>query len=345
MKHRHRIVFALAVGGLALVLGEAFIWLASPSEYLYPRYQFSAGYGLVPFPNVTMVHGIPRRFQYRYTVGADGCRGEVPDPGDARHPVVVTLGDSYTFGMGVSDGEEYPAVMQRFLGETASVVNLGGPGWGLTQEVRRFVELGEAYDPEIVVLQFCANDPEDNLTNRVSLVENGELVFVPSENSLNVIKKYLSRSFLQRTQIYNFMRTRASRALLARLARREEARLAPQPAPGAGREATSLEQVYIDLLEVFCERVCSSGRRLILISVDHQLDQFPGIARAVRDLDDRGRLQYVDMLEFLRGSEPYASPEGHIWGTRAHAIVGEALAGEVAGIVAHPDSGADCAQQ
>jgi hypothetical protein len=31
-----------------LILGEILIGLASPSEYLYPRYEFSAEYGLIP---------------------------------------------------------------------------------------------------------------------------------------------------------------------------------------------------------------------------------------------------------------------------------------------------------
>ena len=324
---------------VALLLGEALVWLASPSEYLYPRYQFSADYGLLPFPNVTMVHGIPRRFQLRYTVGAMGCRGDVPAPLDVTGPVVVTLGDSYAFGMGVSDGEEFPAVMRRALSGTAEVVNLGSPGWGLTQEIRRFVETGEAYDPDVVVLQFCANDPDDNLANRVTRLDAGELTFISSENSLNWIKKYLSRSFVQRTQLYNFLRTRASRAVLARMARREEARLAPAAAVTAGDGAPSQkERVHIELLEAFAARLHADRRTPILIAVDGQLEQFPGIERAVRDLDARGLLHYIEVRDWLEGLAPYRSPEGHVWGTRAHAAIGTELARVAVSHVAGADT-------
>lgn len=332
-------LFAVLVTAVALVLGEALLWLASPSEYLYPRYRFSAEYGLLPFPNVTMVHGIPRRFQFRYTVGDMGCRGDVPASAEAGSPAVVTLGDSYAFGMGVSDGEEFPAVMRRALAGTAEVVNLGSPGWGLTQEIRRFVETGESYDPVVVVLQFCSNDPDDNLANRVTRLDDGEFVFVSSENSLNWIKKYLSRSFVQRTQLYNFMRTRASRAVLARMARNEETQLvSAETARPAGHGPTAKERVYIDLLEAFARRLHADGRVLLLIAVDGQLEQFPGIERAVRDFDARGLLRYLEARDWLAGLAPYHSPEGHVWGTPAHAAVGEGLAGVVRTIVASADS-------
>jgi hypothetical protein len=42
-------------------------------------------------------------------------------------------------------------------------------------EIRRYYDTGAAYDPRIVVLQFCDNDPSDNLANRVTVVENGNL--------------------------------------------------------------------------------------------------------------------------------------------------------------------------
>ncbi|HEU4365823.1 MAG TPA: SGNH/GDSL hydrolase family protein [Candidatus Krumholzibacteria bacterium] len=339
MKRRHRILFAAAVITVALVLGEALVWWASPSEYLYPRYQFSGEYGLLPFPNVTMVHGIPRRFQYRYTVGDMGCRGDVPRPGEVSGPAVVTLGDSYAFGMGVADGEEFPAVMRRALAGSAEVVNLGSPGWGLTQEIRRFVETGEAYDPGVVVLQFCSNDPDDNLANRVTRLEDGAFTFVSSENSLNWIKKYLSRSFVQRTQLYNFLRTRASRAVLARMARREEAQLvAAAPVSGGEGGPTAKERVHNHLLEAFAERLHADGRVLILISVDGQLGQFPGIERAVHDLDARGLLRYAEARDWLAGLAPYQSPEGHVWGTSAHAAIGEGLAVVVRDILAEAGS-------
>jgi hypothetical protein len=323
---------------IMLVLGEIVIGLASPSEYLYPRYQFSSEYGLIPFADVTMVHGIPRRFEFRYTVNAMHSRGEVVEPHKSGLPAVVVLGDSYSFGMGVSDGDEYPTVMRSYLlsGRVADVVNLGEPGWGLTQEIRRYYDTGAAYDPRIIVLQFCANDPFDNLDNRVTVVENGEFKFVDSANSLNVAKKYLSRSFVQRTQLYNFFRTRASHLVLDRITQQKATKLNAASSDTAKADVVpGVERAYIELLVTFAAKLHGEGRALWVIAVDHQLEQFPHIRQAVHDLDTRGELRYIEVVEWLTGAGPYASPEGHVWGVRAHHIIGRHLASDVSDALAN----------
>jgi hypothetical protein len=323
---------ALIVVGASLALAELLIYLASPAEYLYPRYQFSAQYGLIPFANVRMVHGVPRRYQFHYTVNSMQSRGNVVAPGASGLPAVVVLGDSYAFGMGVDDGEEFPSVMGRALAGRADVVNLGSPGWGLTQEIRRYHDTGAAYDPRIVVLQFCGNDPDDNLINRVTRVEGGEFVFVDSGNSLNLTKKFLSRSFLQRTQLYNFFRARASTLAQAVIVRRQASRLdaaAPDSAR-AGGGVPAAERVYAELLEALAAHLHAEGRALWIISVDRQLKEYPRVDATVKALAAQGNLRYVEVLDWLRGHEPYHSAEGHVWGSVAHRVIGERLAAEVA---------------
>ena len=324
---RFGLVLAAVVSAFALVLGEALIWVASPTEYMHPRYQFSSHYGLIPFPDVVMVHGIPRKYEFRYTVNHQQCRGAatVTDPSI---PTVVVLGDSYGFGMGVEDGQEFPAVMGRALQGQWNVVNLSSPGWGLTQEIRRFYELGVSHDPRVVVLQYCSNDPDDNLANRVTMVQDGDFVFVDSDNPLNWVKKYLSKSFVQRTQLYNFARARASRTLLPRQVAHEAAQLQVASTEPA---ATPQERVYIELLSTFAGKLAATGRHLVLISVDGQLAEAPTIHRAVLDLHSQGVLEYVEVLDWLEGRQPYGSPEGHIWGAPAHHVIGEELAARIAG--------------
>jgi hypothetical protein len=323
------LLMAVVTVAVMLCLGEVLLGIVSPSEYLYPRYDFSPEYGLIPIANAVMVHGVPRKYEYHYTVNSMRSRGEVVQPGASGLPAVVVLGDSYSFGMGVSDGEEFPSVLREHLKGRADVINLGEPGWGLTQEIRRYYELGAAYQPRIVILQFCANDPDDNLANRVTLVENGEFKFVDSGNSLNIAKKYLSRSFVQRTQLYNFLRVRASRVLLERLVRNEESRLEASQADSAKTGVPATETVYVELLDAFASHLHTEGRQLWFISVDDHLDQFPRIAAAIRDLDTSGDLRYIEVMDWLSGLPPYHSPEGHTWGTPAHKVIGEHLAAAV----------------
>ncbi len=338
---------ALAIGGLAvaLVIGELIVWWLRPTEYLYPRYEVSPQYGLIPFANVVMVHGVPRRFELRYSTNPDRSRGEdVVAAEDAAPHAVAVLGDSYTFGMGVSDGEEYPAVMRRELGSEWTVLNLASPGWGLTQQIRRYYDVGAAYDPEVVVLQFGGNDPEDNIINPVTRVRGGEFVYGESEHTLNWAKRMLSRSILQRSQLYNFVRVRASRLQHARQTRSSVPAAKTSvagligSAPEQSAQPSPQEKIYVELLTTFADRLVRERRTLFLISVNRHLELFPYIQATVRELDASGKLHYEEVVDWLAGMSGYDSPDGgHSWGTRAHAVIGERLAGVVAAASAEKD--------
>lgn len=86
--------------------------------------------------------------------------GQRTVPGKARGGrTVVCLGDSCTFGVGVDDGETFPASMQRLLG--ARCLNAGVPGYSAFQG-RRALQSGiEKWRPDAVVLQFGFNDAAD----------------------------------------------------------------------------------------------------------------------------------------------------------------------------------------
>lgn len=123
---------------ISLVVGELIVRLFSPAPYMYPRYKYSQKYRFTLFENTRMEHGFPGKFKFYYTINEHGYRGRpVAFDNDGSRRNVVVLGDSYTFGMGVNDGEEYPAVLGDILGERYGVVNLGNPGWGLTQDRHR----------------------------------------------------------------------------------------------------------------------------------------------------------------------------------------------------------------
>ncbi len=311
------------------VLGEVVLRVVSPTEYMYPRYKFSPEYGITLFANTSMVHVSPGKFKYRYGVNELGYRGpatEVADHYD--RPNVLLLGDSYTFGMGVDDGEEYAIHLQHALADRANVINLGTPGWGLTQQVRRYLELGRRYQPAAVVLQFCANDPSDNFANRVARVENGEIVLATSDNSMNVVKKYLSRSIIQRSQLYNFFRGRVAGLLERRHVNRTERKLDDGGDSDDG--VSPREGFYNDLLDAFVRTLHEDGVPLVMIAVNGQLDRFPAIAAHVGQLADAGDIDYVEVLDVVDSTDAFRSPEGHVWGVRAHYEIGKYLAPKLA---------------
>src|SRR5262249_4818929 len=129
-------------------LGEILVRTLSPVDSLYPRYQFSSKYGLQLYENIRMVHTFPGRYKFVYTTNEYGYRGKAIPPSRYNgKKVVLILGDSNSFGIGVNDGEEYPSRLAKQIGEDYIVVNLANPAWGLTQEIRRYYDFGILYYP------------------------------------------------------------------------------------------------------------------------------------------------------------------------------------------------------
>jgi hypothetical protein len=76
---------------------------------------------------------------------------------------IVGIGDSVMFGMGVSDGEQYLAVLENQLNQTLpgrrwEVINTAVPGYNTVMEVETLREKGLKYQPDIVIIGFVSND-------------------------------------------------------------------------------------------------------------------------------------------------------------------------------------------
>lgn len=310
---------------LTVILGELMVRWLSPQRSLYPRTQYSRDYGFLPYADTEMVNEVPGRWRFVYRTNAQGHRGPLlPLSNRYLRPVVVLLGDSYTFGVGVDDGQEYAQPLRQALAGRFDVVNLGVEGWGLTQEIRRFYELGQLYQPAVVVLQFCANDPSDNLLNAVTEVQDGRFMFRPSSSGLESLKRYLSQSLLQRSQIYNLLREVGyglwrGREVQAQMRVGTAAPGAQTPADEAG---------YIALLDLFAADLQRRGIRLVMFAVDGQLERFPALRDRVKSLHAQHRLHYVELMDWFVGTEIEKSPEGH-WAASVHRTVAARLAAEL----------------
>ena len=131
---------------------------------------------MLPLAEIT--NQLPGRWRFVYHTNEYGYRAPMPAVSNVYDlPHVVVLGDSNTFGEGVNDGEEYCAVLARMFQGQAEIVNLGVPGFGLTNEIRTFYEFGVLFQPSVVVLQFAANDPDDNFYEKVTTFADGRFRF------------------------------------------------------------------------------------------------------------------------------------------------------------------------
>jgi hypothetical protein len=331
MKMKKSILW-IAMLSLALVVsvvgGELFVRFFAPQVVISPRWKYSEDYGAVLYGNARMIHSVPGQFEYSYSVNEYGYRGKViPVSNIYERDNIVVLGDSYAFGTACNDGEEFPAVMQSLLNPDYDVINLSVGGYGLTQEIRRFYEFGMLFAPKIVILQFCKNDPADNLYNKVTEVHGGRFVFRRTNNPVAWLKDYLSQSVIQRSQLYNFFRSRLYWAVRADVIVDAHANLQKDQGSTTDTTASVEEQFYNELLEAFASDLNRRGIRLLMISVNGQLDRCPSIARSVRTLERQGMLEYVEIVPWFEGlkSSDYLSPEGH-WGSKAHLIIAQNLA-------------------
>lgn len=172
---------ALLAGSLALALGGAELVLRAllgDGYEIHPQGLYSADpvVGYVPTPNFA---GTFAREEYEHGVriGESGLRGEDPRPRRPETYRIVCLGDSFTWGLGVADDEAYPHLLEqrlsrRFPGVDVQVLNAGVPGYGTADELRYFGSRVEALDPDLVIVQFLAeNDFNDNRQPALGRVE------------------------------------------------------------------------------------------------------------------------------------------------------------------------------
>lgn len=71
---------------------------------------------------------------------------------------ILVMGDSLSAGYGLSDGEEWPALLQNKLGKNHTVVNASISGETTQGGLQRFAALMQTHQPHIVILELGAND-------------------------------------------------------------------------------------------------------------------------------------------------------------------------------------------
>ena len=89
------------------------------------------------------------------TIEASGLRRTGAPPAGSPAPILA-VGDSFTFGDEVSDGETWPSQLQHLIDRP--VLNAGVSGYGFDQIVLRAEALVPFYRPEAVVVAFIADD-------------------------------------------------------------------------------------------------------------------------------------------------------------------------------------------
>jgi hypothetical protein len=279
---------------------------------------FDAVLGWRPLPNVKKVGdiwGVKRPA----TTNSDGWR-------DREHPATkppgtrraVAIGDSFTFGVRVDDGERFTDLLGNPT-DSLDVLNLGVAGYGLDQELRLLETHVARYGPDDVILTiFVGNDLNDIRYERLYswpkpyfALEAGRLVPRPPRATWDIHVR--SASYLVE---FLYQRAFGSSA----------ARVAP-------------ELVSVDSLALFDSifgRIAAVTTRMgaqLLVVVAYPPGQVRGdpsaFARHVAAALDSAKIPWVDTRATFHAVPNAASvlygAESNHWNPRGHALVADAV--------------------
>ncbi|MBW2968463.1 SGNH/GDSL hydrolase family protein, partial [Candidatus Woesearchaeota archaeon] len=126
------------------------------------------------------------------SINSLGFRGTEIDPENEGRRIIM-IGDSFTFGVGVQDNETMAAQLQARLSKIkgphlmkdAEVINLGEPGYGVSQMIAKYRKKGADLEPDTVIMTLI----EDDIYRQQSTND-------PSFYRKTIARKLLTRSVL-----------------------------------------------------------------------------------------------------------------------------------------------------
>jgi hypothetical protein len=112
-------------------------------------YSFDKRYGWLPTANAQ-----GHKWGHTVVLLDHGLRSNGNEQPSADRPLILAVGDSYTFGDEVADHETWPAIFEREHG--VRMLNAGVSSFGIDQMVMRAEELAEIYRPDVIAVTMIA---------------------------------------------------------------------------------------------------------------------------------------------------------------------------------------------
>jgi lysophospholipase L1-like esterase len=271
---------------------------------------------------------IAPEYRTQVTTNAAGLRGAGTPVSSANgHRRILCIGDSFTFGKGVDDSSTYAVQLERILNAHASlpkwdVLNAGVVSFGTANEYHFLRTRGRALQPDVVVLQVCPNDFQDNVDCGLYSLDDttGRLVANPHpyEHLRKAVRLYESipgHAILDNSYAFNFVRLRLNLALL-------------WPVKGAVATATvgRTEQPGARLAAALFDaagRWCQERRTpLVVVVFDLNEDAVQLVTRSVKP---QGGV-VLDLHDLERRYPSFYYPVDRHWNASGHRYVAERLA-------------------
>jgi hypothetical protein len=276
---------------------------------------------------------------------ASGWRLPCPPPPQGARRRILVLGDSFSWGWGVSQGEVVSDVLQAAVGGDTAIVNRSVNGYGTAQQLllmRREFAHGR-YDD--VVLFVCRNDLADNLDDKngrrpVFTVENGELELRPTTRPLGSPLEAWIKHKSRALSYLDFQFDRVRRRL-------SEDSETIQPMPARAEDAPGVD-VTRELVRAMHRECAAVGTcfSVIRIPAPAEFDARAApaadgeAARVLLGSLSREGIRVIELAQGFRaaaerGDRLVFEHDSH-WNARGHALAAELLLGS---ILFAPDEG------
>ncbi len=265
-------------------------------------------------------------FTMHLSTNSRGQRGPEPTPSElAAKSRVVFVGDSFTEGYGVDDGEEFArliAAQLRAGGRDVRVLNegVGNTGTGRALRlVRGYAD--EAGLPTVLVYQSSANDFGDDLRDGFfRLGADGELVEAPVP---------VPRSLLRRIQpVVDRIPGLSHSHVFAAVMQIARSRRSPDPATAASMPASDAERERLTL-RLLAELIATARDRgwpVVVLCAD----ALPEVASSVGQVARESGAAFVAMPDKSARPDLYYRIDGH-WNRSGHVEAARRLRAPIEG--------------
>jgi hypothetical protein len=336
-----------AVSLTPLVVGSLLIALALLElgfRLFKPQQNFSVGvcewHKDLGFRQIPGAKGcfISPEFNCPIQINSKGLRDREYDYRKGEHTKrILCLGDSFTFGYGVSPEEAFPKVLERLLNTDRArhtgweVINAGVCGSGTAHQLRYFVREGYKYSPDIVLLCICgANDFNDNTMSGLYRLEADSLVSYDARFTFPVGLRHVMqhlpgyRTLFARSHLITFIKRKIGTYAYGRGAGRPRT---PAEVAAARQRAIELTKRLLIALDDSCRAV---GADLVVVSIP-QSDgsDYSGMTLTLVDFLRTSSVTYVELRsrfndEARRGRVNYYPVDGH-WNSEGNSLAAEIL--------------------
>ena len=238
---------------------------------------------------------------------------------------IVVLGDSYTWGFGVEANERFTEVLENELLKNVQVINMGVSGYGSDQELLLLKNEGLKYQPDLVLVAFCGNDPTDNCNTHHSFYYKPRFILNDEKELVltNVPVPRNELSFFESLEVYLYFHSHtvhffADRIMAGRFKFTEDQFIEPmKDRPTSTQECYNLTTRILKEIDTVAKTNNAKTLIVIVTALGEQSD-------ILVEFGKENDIPVLDLSKNVGFVKQYCLHEGH-WNPTGHKYAAELI--------------------